>query len=134
MLNKGKDHVVNRNIVTEVQEVYRFKECENNNSSNIAVFACNNTDKGNDDDGLKTLISENITLLSVLIPRLNNKQKVELFIQLYTHYYLETPSYERNCTFNAKNLNTLIDNVPIAHNIINGDITIIHAINILNPQ
>lgn len=64
MLNKGKDHVVNRNIVTEVQEVYRFKECENNNSSNIAVFACNNTDKGNDDDvGKIVLLMLKISIL-----------------------------------------------------------------------
>lgn len=63
MLNKGKDHVVNRNIVTEVQEVYRFKECENSNS-NIAVFACNNTDKGNDDDvGKIVLLMLKISIL-----------------------------------------------------------------------
>lgn len=84
-----------------------------------------------DDDGLKTLISENIVLLSVLIPRLDNKEKVELLMHLYAHYYSGTPL---NDSFSIKNLNDLVGNIPIAHNVINGSITLDHAINILNPQ
>lgn len=84
-----------------------------------------------DDDELKTLISENIVLLSVLIPRLDNKEKVELFMQLYAHYYSGTPL---NDSFSIKTLNDLVDNITLAHNVINGSITLDHAINILDPQ
>lgn len=67
----------------------------------------------------------------MILKKLDNKEKVELFMQLYAHYYSGTPL---NDSFSIKNLNDLVDNIPIAHNVINGSITLDHAINILNPQ